>query len=175
MLSTHLVIARVAKPQGVHGEIKLIPITADVSRFEGLKKIWRRQNDAFVPCNIRVTRVEENAVYAFFDGITDRNEAEKLRDELIYIDRAHAVKPGPDSDFICDLIGLNAFDSDGRELGTLTDVLQPGGNDVYVLTRGRLEILVPALKSVVERIDYDEGVIVFNAARLKEVSVTNED
>ena len=73
------------------------------------------------------------------------------------------------------LIGLRGRATDGRDLGALKDVLQPGGNDVYVF-RGPLgEVLVPALKSVVARVDLDAGEILFDARRLDEVAVFDED
>ena len=51
-------------------------------------------------------------------------------------------------------IGLEVFDEQGLSLGTITDVLKTGSNDVYQtrLTAGG-ELLIPALKSVVKEID----------------------
>jgi len=175
MLSTHIVIAEVAKPQGVRGELKLRPITQDIYRFDGLKKIYLKQGKEYVPVKIKVNRIAEDAVYVNFDGVTDRNEAEKYRAQLVYIDRAHAIELDEDSDFICDLIGLTGVDTEGNSLGKLADVLQPGGNDVYVFKKGRTELLVPALRSVVVRVDYENGQMILDAKRLSEVSVTNEN
>jgi len=45
------------------------------------------------------------------------------------------------------------FADDGRKLGELVDVLPSGGNDIFVVQRGPKEILIPALKSVVRKID----------------------
>ena len=74
-------------------------------------------------------------------------------------------------EFICDLIGCHGADDEGRDLGELVDVMQPGGNDVYVF-RGPLgEVLVPALKDVVLRVDVREKQMLFKAKRLNEVAV----
>ena len=80
-----------------------------------------------------------------------------------------------DSNFLCDLIGLPGVVSDGRDLGTLKDVMQPGGNDVYVFKGPLGEVLVPALRSVVEKVDLDAGEIRFDGKRLDEVAVFDED
>ena len=95
--------------------------------------------------------------------------------ELVYVDRAHAVQLDENSAFICDLIGLTGVTDDGRNLGTLRDVLQPGGNDVYVFRGSVGEVLVPALKSVVERVDLDEGKMYLIGKRLDEVAVFDEN
>ena len=108
-------------------------------------------------------------------GIEDRNAAERLRGELVYIDRAHAVELDEDSTFICDLIGLHGLTDDGRDLGALKDVMQPGGNDVYVFKGPLGEVLVPALRSVVTKVDLEAGEIRFDGKRLNEVAVFDED
>ena len=76
-----------------------------------------------------------------------------------------------DSTFLCDLIGLHGVATDGRDLGTLKDVMQPGGNDVYVISGKRGEVLVPALKSVVISVDTKAGEMLLSAARMREVAV----
>ena len=101
--------------------------------------------------------------------------AERLRGELVYIDRAHAVELDEDSTFLCDLIGLHGVATDGRDLGTLKDVMQPGGNDVYVFRGPMGEVLVPALRSVVARVDLEAGEMLLDGARLDEVAVFDED
>ena len=64
---------------------------------------------------------------------------------------------------------------DGRDLGKLTDVMQPGGNDVYVFKGALGEVLVPALKSVVLKVDLQAGEMLLDGKRLDEVAVFDED
>ena len=64
---------------------------------------------------------------------------------------------------------------DGRDLGELTDVMQPGGNDVYVFNGPLGEVLVPALKSVVMAVDLQAGQMRLDGRRLNEVAVFDED
>ena len=175
MRNTHLVIGEITKPQGVRGELKLRPITCDFSRFEGLELAYLKRGDVYEPIHLTVNRVSPDAVFFKMEGIDDRNAAERLRGELVYIDRAHAVELDEDSTFLCDLIGLHGMATDGRDLGTLKDVMQPGGNDVYVFRGPMGEVLVPALRSVVARVDLEAGEMLLDGARLDEVAVFDED
>ena len=131
-LSTHLLIGEVLKPQGIRGEIKVKPITCDPERFYDLEQVFFARGDAYQPVKVRSARVDANGAYLLLEGVSDRNQAETLRGELLYVDREHAVQLPEDAEFICDLIGCHGADSEGRDLGELTDVMQPGGNDVYV-------------------------------------------
>ena len=175
MLTSHLLIGEITKPQGIHGEVKVRPETNDPARFYDLKYAFFKSGDSYIRRGIQHVRVDGEAVYLVFDGVTDRNAAEKLRGQMLYIDRANAVKLPEDTNFICDLIGCAGEDIDGRYLGVMTDVLQPGSNDVYVFNGPMGEILIPALKSVVREVDVEHKRILFDAARLSEVALIDED
>ncbi len=171
MLSTHLIIGEILKPQGVRGEVKVRPITCDPDRFYDLTTVYFEENGSFRPVKVQVNRMDEAAAYMQIEGVADRNAAELLRGKLIYIDRAHAVQLPEETEFICDLIGCHGHDETGRDLGELTEVLQPGGNDVYVFHGPLGEVLVPALKSVVTKVDVANKDMLFDAKRLSEVAV----
>ena len=159
MLSTHLMIGEITRPQGIRGEVKVRPATCDPDRFYDMDHVFFKRGAVYMTC----------------DGVTDRTQAEKLRGEFLYIDRAHSVELPEDANFICDLIGCEGSDTNGRKLGKMVDVMQPGGNDVYVFDGPLGEVLVPALKSVVHEVCVEEKRIVFDAVRLNEVAVFNED
>ena len=175
MLSEYLMIGEITKPQGVRGEVKVRPCTCDPGRFEGLETVYIERDGGYAPLQITVNRLGADAVFMNVAGVTDRDMAEKLRGTLLYIDRAHAVELDGDTNFITDLVGLRGVVDDGRDLGRLTDVMQPGGNDVYVLKGSLGEVLVPALKSVVLAVDLQAGEMRLDGKRLDEVAVFDED
>ena len=171
MLSEYLMIGEITKPQGVRGEVKVRPCTCDPERFEGLETVYFKKGEAYVPVRVTVNRLSDDAVYMAVEGVQDRDQAEKLRGTMLYIDRAHAVALDEDTTFLCDLYGLHGVVSDGRDLGTLRDVMQPGGNDVYVFQGPLGEVLVPALKRVVLSVDIDEKVVRLDGQAVDETCV----
>ena len=175
MLNPYLMIGEITKPQGVRGEVKVRPCTCDPERFEGLTTVYIEKDGGYAPLNVAVNRLGADAVFMNVEGVADRDAAERLRGTRLYIDRAHAVQLDEDTNFLADLIGLRGAVSDGRDLGRLTDVLQPGGNDVYVFNGPLGEVLVPALKSVVAKVDLQAGEMLLDGARLDEVAVFDED
>jgi 16S rRNA processing protein RimM len=52
-----------------------------------------------------------------------------------------------------DLAGCEVWTSEGELLGTLSDVLPSGGNDIFVVVGRGHELLIPARKQVVRSID----------------------
>ena len=175
-MTDYFIVGEILKPQGIQGEVKVRPITKDPLRFEDAQKFYLCEDSRYTPIKSRFVRFDGQAVYLKLEGINDRNAAELMRGKFLYIDREHAVELSEDEYFIADLEGLRGMDDEGNELGILTEVMQPGGNDVYVFTdkAKKRELLVPALKSVVLSTDVPSGTIVFSAARLREVAVENE-
>ena len=175
-MKEYIEVGQIVKPQGIKGEVKLIPLTDDPMRFEGENTFYFEENGAYTPVVARFSRFDGQAVYLFIDGVNDRNAAEKLRGRYLLVDRAHAAKLDDDEYFIVDLIGIKGFDETGKGYGILKEVMQPGGNDVYVFVdkAARKEYLIPALTSVVISTDPEKGEMVFDSKRLSEVSVIND-
>lgn len=174
-MQEYLLIGEITKPQGVQGELKLRPITCDPWRFEDMDYAYIKEGENYRKVQIKVRKVNEDAVYLRMEGVVTRNDAEEVRGTQLFIDREHAVELDEDSTFICDLMGLKGVLTDGSEIGKIIDVMQPGGNDVYVFKGKKGEVLVPALKSVVVKVDLNEGAMLLDADRMAEVAVYDED
>ena len=171
MLSEYLLIGQVLRPQGIKGQVKVRPDPDDPGRFEELEFVYLKKGDSYEQLPVDEVSVREDGVYLRLNGAPTRDEAEKQRNWMLYVDRAHAVELGENETFICDLIGCKAVDTQGNELGKVTDVLQPGGNDVYVIKTPKGEMLLPALKHVIPAVDVEKGVIIIDEKRLPEVAV----
>jgi len=63
-----------------------------------------------------------------------------------------------------ELIGLEVRNENGAALGTLTEIIVTGANDVYVVTpkNGSKDILIPAIKSVIKKIDIESKQMVIS-------------
>ncbi len=171
MLSEYLLIGQVLRPQGIKGLVKVRPDTDDPERFLDLETVFVKQGEAYTEMPVDEISVREDGVYLRLNGVSDRDAAEKQRNLMLYVDRAHAVELGEDETFICDLIGCKVIDLQGNELGTVKDVLQPGGNDVYVIKTPKGEMLLPALKHVIPTVDVKNGTMTVDEKRLPEVAV----
>ena len=171
MKQEHLLIGEITKPQGIRGEVKVRHYTDDPERFYDLETVLILDGAAFREIAVTGARVNGDDVFLTLEGIADRNEAEKMRGLKLYVDRAHARELPEDEVFIADIIGLPAFDTKGNPIGTLTEVLTPGGVDVFVFKTPKGNLMTPGLKDVLQEVNVEEGRIVLNEVRLAEVSI----
>ena len=98
--------------------------------------------------------LQKNMVLLKLAGVDSIDDATKLRNKEIAICRDD-VELEQGVVFIADLIGLPVF-ADGVEIGKITEVLTPPGNDVYVV-KGQHEYMIPAVKEFVEELDPAAG------------------
>ncbi len=156
-MHNYLKIGKIAAAHGIKGTVKVIPLTDDITRFQNLTHVFL--NDCDMPQKLTIQKVQlnENIVFIKFDEFNNRNEAETLKNNFLYIDRAHAVPLNDDEYFIEDLIGLSAYDLDNINIGEISDIIQTGSVDVIVIT-GKKKYLIPALKKNVS-VFIDQGMI----------------
>ena len=167
MKSEYLRVGQIVRAHGVHGDVKIIPLTDDPARFHALKTAYLETAGAYAPVAITSVRFQPDAVLLHLEGCDTVERAEALKGTYLCVSRDNAVKLRRDTYFVVDLIGCETFDSNGTAYGKVTDVLETGANDVYEIENGKL--LVPALKRVLREVDVEHGKIVFDAEVLEEV------
>lgn len=171
MKQSHLLLGEIVRPQGIRGEVKLKHYTDDPARFIGLETAYTKRGDGYEPIKITGARLQKGEVYLTIEGLETRDAAEAMRGTMLYIDREHARELGDDEVFIADILGAKAYDTKGALIGTLKDVLTPGGTDVFVFDTPRGEMMMPALKRVIKEMDADAGRLVLDEATLDEVAL----
>lgn len=155
-----LQVGAITSTHGIRGEVKVFPTTDDPKRFCKLKQVIL--DDGKTKMNLEVESVKffKNLVIVKFKGLDDINEVEKYRKATLWVTRDQAVPLKKDEYFIADLIGLSVVTEDGEELGNITDVIQTGANDVYVVAKeGEEELLIPAIKECVKNVDLKNQVM----------------
>lgn len=158
-------IGKILKPQGINGELKIEPLTDNPNRFKKLKTVVIEATRY----EILSSRVAYDAVFLSLVGV-DRQVAETLRQKFVEISRDEAVKLPPDRNFIVDIIGCKVVSED-TEFGIISEVLQNGAADVYVVTKGKADFMFPALKRVVLSVDTDNKIVTVDRLTLSEVAV----
>lgn len=98
-------------------------------------------------------------------GVDDANAAETLRGFflMVPIDQAKRLPRG--TYYLYQIMGLDVYTTEGDLLGKLDEVLSTAANDVYIVrgagvTDAAGELLVPAIKDIVKKIDVEGGRIV---------------
>ena len=161
-MNKYLEIGQIVNTFGIKGEVKVNPFTEDITKFERLDEILLEKSKKLTPYKIENVKYHKNIVILKLKGVDNPDEAEKLRNSYIKIDR-EKEEPLPEGTYyIADLIGLDVYTDEGIKLGIVDDIYNHGSSDIYVVKSelGK-QILLPAIKDVLKDIDLaSEKVIV---------------
>ncbi len=153
-----LQVGIIASTHGVRGEVKVYPTTDDPRRFRRLKEVVLDTGKEKMNLEIEGVKFFKQFVILKFKGLDNINDIEKYRQKSLYVTRKNAVLLQRDEYFIADLIGLKVQDEDGKELGTVKDVIETGANDVYeVEMADGKSLLLPAIKQCILNVDVENG------------------
>ena len=153
-----LQVGVITTTHGVRGEVKVFPTTDDPARFKKLKNVILDTGKTRMELTITGVKFFKNLVILKFKDLDNINDVEQFRQAKLLVKREDAVELGEDEYFIADLIGIRVISDEGEELGTISDVLETGANDVYVVSRdGKKDLLIPAIHDCILQVDIEQG------------------
>ncbi len=139
-------IGVITTTHGIRGEVKVFPTTDDPMRFKTLKSCIIESKEGPLTLEIQSVKFFKQFVILKFKGYDNINDIMSFIKQDLMVDRENAVECAPGEYFICDLLGMDVVTDEGQLLGTLTDVLETGANNVYeVTTKQNKQILLPAI------------------------------
>lgn len=161
-MNKYIFVGRILSPWGVKGQVKVEALTDDIRRFDKLDKVFIDAGDTPVCSDVEsVLYLKDEFVVLKLKGINTPEQAEKFRGAYLKIPREYAIKLPEGRYFICDIIGLCVSTENGEQLGKIVEVIQTGANDVYVVKgENGKQILIPAVKQVVKKVDLQNGEMV---------------
>lgn len=168
-MTEYLRVGKIVRPHGIKGAVKLETITTDNSRFASLTEAYIEEKGTYRPVKVVPVSHTPDSAIVMIEGVTDRNSAEAMRGKFLCVDRAHAAKLPEGRFFTEDLIGCEVYDSNGKYLGKLTDVMLRPANDVYEIKDKASTLIVPALKRLLKSVDVEAKKIILDTAVLSEV------
>ncbi len=149
-------IGRIVGAHGTGGVCKIISYAESLAVFESGNPLFVETDDnRLKTLDVLWVKPHSKGALMALNGVSDRDGAEKLRGAALFVDKRRLPALETESYYWFELIGMEVFTQDGLFLGRLESILPTGSNDVYVVRQADRETLVPALATVVRRIDTD--------------------
>lgn len=149
-------VGKIVNTQGIKGEVRIIPFTDDIYRFNKLEKIYIGEEK--LKLEITNVRYKNNLVILKFRGYDNINDVEKFKNKNIYVDEEDKIELKDNQYFIFDIIGCKVLDTSNKEIGTVVDIIEAGSSDIYVI-KGSCkyeEYLIPGVKEFIKDVNIEE-------------------
>jgi 16S rRNA processing protein RimM len=147
-----LAVGKLGRPHGVRGEIFLHLLTDFPERLYAGVKVFL--GPGYEPIEIIAQRIHKNALLLTLAGYDTPETVGTLTNQYLFV-RADDRPPLPEGEYYHhQLIGLQVVDEQDQVLGSISEILETGANDVYVVLPSQgAEILLPAIQDVILDVD----------------------
>lgn len=160
-MKNDFLIGKIVNTQGIKGDMRVIPTTDDITRFELLDSVFIDN----VEYKIENVRYHKQFVLLKLKGIDDMTSAERYKNKEVRIPEEWALPCEEDEYYIKDLYNMIVITNDGQTLGKIVDIIFTGANDVYVVRpqeKDSKDILLPAIKDCILDVDTDKKIMTIN-------------
>jgi 16S rRNA processing protein RimM len=148
-----LVLGRILKPSGVHGEVKMTSWADNPALFRNLTECWIGPSDGTRRrMAVEAVRVQGRSAFLKLQGVDSLEAAEPFAGSEVAIPRAAAPELPDGSYYHADLLGLAVTDGK-RPLGEVVEILETPAHDVFVVRAPAGEWMLPATRMHIRRID----------------------
>ena len=151
----YVLIGKLQKTHGIKGEIAMRVITQFPERIRVGKSLYL--GDDHNELVVNSLRWKNDLLLIGFAGFDNPEEVSKLTNLEVF-SRIQDLPKLPKGQFYHhQLIGLKVWQGD-EYLGLLTEIMETGANDVYVIQDDEgEELLIPAIPDVIKTIDLESG------------------
>jgi 16S rRNA processing protein RimM len=159
-----IAIAHVARSHGTQGELRVQPLTHSPERFNTLENVWIGTTDAEAR-KFEVERVRRSGCHVILklSSVDTRSDADRLRNQFVFVQEQDAVPPPRGSYFVHEVIGLDVRTDEGKTVGQIVDVLTLPANDAWVVRTNGTDVLIPAVKAIIKDVDLKRRTVVIHA------------
>ncbi|NLF79631.1 MAG: 16S rRNA processing protein RimM [Clostridia bacterium] len=153
-LEKAVLVGIIIAPHGVEGVVSAEKLSDNPRRFQAGAEFFDEQGRSYF---LQQASVHRGRLLLSLRGVTDRDAAEKLRGTRLYIVPKAEDQPPDGTYYHYQLSGLEVRQA-GEKIGVIEEILTYAANDVFLVRKpdGR-EILVPALKQMVKKVDIKGG------------------
>ena len=159
-VNPYIECGKIINTHGCYGAVKMESWCNTPEDLAALKKIYLCSGADYRELKILKASVFKQFVIATLATVTTMDEALALKGRTVYAKRdAFDLEEG--EFFLADLINLPVIDAEsGKVYGTLSETINRGASDIYVVQTPNGERMIPAVKEFVKRVDVDRGIFV---------------
>ncbi|HRQ22543.1 MAG TPA: ribosome maturation factor RimM [Anaerolineales bacterium] len=150
--SVYLAIGFLRRPHGVTGEVIMDVHTDFPERIKPGRRVYIGEKHE--TAEFEGVRVHGQGLLVRLRGYDTPEAVGRFRNQWVYV-KTSEVPPLPEGEhYKYEMVGLQVVEENGNPLGELTEILETGANDVYIV-RGEngKEILLPAIPPVILNVD----------------------
>ncbi len=144
-------IGKIIGVHGIKGEVKVFPY-GELEGFE-LKTVLVSAKEAVKSFMVKRVRKHKDVYILELEGVSVRNDAQALIGAEVRVPKDDLPELDEDEYYYMDLVGMDVMTDEGKYLGSITNVIATGSNDVLEVDGPLGSVLIPALDNIIIEVD----------------------
>jgi len=140
----------------------LNPLNRETTAFTSVRKIYLEKDGVRSEHELESSKPHKNQFLVKLRTVNTGSEAKQWIGSMLCIAEATLPLLDPGEYYHYQAIGLEVFDLKGERIGTITRTWLTAGGELYVVQGVNKEHLIPAVKEIVERVDFAAGTMIIN-------------
>ncbi|ALX47445.1 ribosome maturation factor RimM [Lentibacillus amyloliquefaciens] len=151
-------VGKIVNTHGIKGEVKVQRITDFEDRFHsGGRLFLEKENGQLLELEIDGHRIHKGFDLVQFSGFNNINDVEQFKGLNLKIDEEQQTELDKNEFYFHEIIGCVVYLTNGEKLGIIKEILTPGANDVWVVSRkDEKDVLIPYVEGIVKEVDISE-------------------
>ncbi|WP_153720455.1 ribosome maturation factor RimM [Sporosarcina cascadiensis] len=156
-------VGKIVNTHGIRGEVRVMATTDfPDERFAVGSELAIFMPKSKTPVMVKVVnhRKHKNFNLLTFEGYPNINDVEKFRDGIVKVSERDLTELEENEFYYHEIIGCRVVTETGEEIGTVTEIIETGANDVWTVTpeEGKPHY-IPYIEQVVKEIDVDDKLV----------------
>jgi 16S rRNA processing protein RimM len=153
-------IGRVLKPHGLMGKMKLEYFGEDLTQFSFYREVLIEDKTGELKTyDVLEATPQPPRILLRLEGVGRIEDVMPLLGKEVLV-RKEALPELKEGEYYWfEILGMVVETEEGREIGTVKEILSTAAHDIYVVEGKRKEIYLPVTEEVIRSIDREKGVV----------------
>lgn len=157
-------VGKIVNTHGIRGEVRVLSRTDfPEERFVVGTKLGLFTPEAKKPIMVKIAshRQHKNFELLTFEGYPNISDVEPFKESYLKIAEHDLTELEDNAFYHHEILGCTVFSTEGQELGTISEILETGANDVWEVTpKAGKKHYIPYIEDIVKEVNIDEKKVI---------------
>ncbi len=157
----YVLLGKIAKAQGLRGEVKIFSFSGQPENFCGYKEIVLVDSSGKLspPLAVLKFRVQGKFAIVQLASVDSRNLAEEIESRGVLLAKSLLPDTADGEYYWYQYEGKLVIDQNGHTIGRVESLFSNGAQDIMIVKSGEEEILIPITKSIIVQETAEELIV----------------
>ncbi|HJX10044.1 MAG TPA: ribosome maturation factor RimM [Candidatus Binatia bacterium] len=155
-------VGGIVATHGLLGWLKVNPFNPETTVLTAGRQLIVEKEGQRTPHEIESSKQNKRQILIKLRGVDGIDNARKWVGATICVDPDVLEPLEPGQYYHYQVVGLEVYALSGERIGVITRVWSTPGGELYVVQGATKEFLIPAVKEIIEKVDFTAGRVIIN-------------